>query len=89
MSESNVVGLNNVPDAIAPGQVCAATVALLRNLLAEAERGEVIGVAIAAVSPNSMVRATWCGMANTSTMMAAITAMEALYKRAWLDGMAG
>ena len=57
--------------------------------LAEAERGEVIGVAIAAVSPNSMVRATWCGMANTSTMMAAITAMEALYKRAWLDGMAG
>lgn len=58
-----VVSLN--PDAIAPGDVNAEVVELLEKYLAQAKRGEILGISVAMNRANGHIATEWCGASGS------------------------
>lgn len=79
---SNVVALGPEP---LPGEPCEKTVEALRKWLEMAERGELIGVALAGVRPgNGAIITDWAGTAARCTLMTAAVCLSTRVQAAWL-----
>lgn len=79
---SNVVSLGPEPP---PGEACEETADKLRRWLEMAERGELIGVALAGVRPgNGTIVTDWAGTAGRCTLMTAAVCLSARVQAAWL-----
>jgi hypothetical protein len=73
---------------ISTGEPCADVVELLKKLLAEAKRGEVIGCSVAWVHGNNDVSAKWAsGCADGNLMMAAVHSLHTRVSKVWDDSL--
>jgi hypothetical protein len=74
---------------ISTGEPCADVVEMLKKLLAEAKRGEVIGLAVAWVHGNNDVSAKWAsGCADGNLLMAAVHSLHTRVSKVWDESLA-
>ena len=83
---SNVVGISGIALAVPPGRADSCTVELLRRYLGYAERGEIVGAAVAAIKPTGASRTEWGGSASADHLLAATTGLQARIAAAWVNG---
>lgn len=75
---ATVVPLNG--DVLVPGRRAEDVVELLRDLLAEAERGEIVALACSYVSPAHQVTVDWAFAGATNGLMLVGAAARLLYR---------
>lgn len=89
MTQTTVVSLPGVAGCQAPGEADQAILSCLRDLLAEAERGEIVGFLYGIVRPQrSGISTGWePGSAATADMLAAANGVNARITLAWVQNV--
>lgn len=87
MSNDRRVVSIGLAGAHVPGEPCQGVVELLREWLADAERGDLVQVLIAGVRAGHHIRTEWAGAAGMNDCLAAVTGLQARVASAWVSEM--
>ena len=80
---SNVVGMPGIANALPPDEPDPEVLRVLREWLADAERGELVGVVIAGVTRGGGSRSEWSGVASGEQMLAVASGLQFRVAKAW------
>jgi hypothetical protein len=84
---SNVVGIPGLANSLPPDEPDRLVVALLREWLSDAERGELVGVVIGGVKRGGGTRTEWSGVASADQMLGAAAGLQHRVAVAWASDL--